>query len=73
MTPAQLALAWILAQRSWIVPIPGTTKIPRLQENIAAATVELTPDDLDSIERTLNAIAIHGDRYTAAMQAAVDR
>ena len=49
-TPAQIALAWLLAQKPWIVPIPGTTKLHRLEENIGAATVELTPDDLAAIE-----------------------
>ena len=73
VTPAQIALAWILAQRPWIVPIPGTTKIARLEENLGAATVQLTAEDHAAIERTLNANAVRGDRYTAGLQAAVDR
>jgi aryl-alcohol dehydrogenase-like predicted oxidoreductase len=73
VTPAQIALAWILAQMPWIVPIPGTTKLARLEENLAAAVVQLTAEDHEAIERTLNANAVRGDRYTARMQAAVDR
>ncbi len=73
VTPAQIVLSWILAQRPWIVPIPGTTKIARLEENLGAATVQLTAEDHAAIERTLNANAVRGDRYTAGLQAAVDR
>jgi aryl-alcohol dehydrogenase-like predicted oxidoreductase len=62
-TPAQIALAWLLAQKPWIVPIPGTTKLGRLEENIAAATVELTADDLDEIDRAASQIQVHGARY----------
>jgi aryl-alcohol dehydrogenase-like predicted oxidoreductase len=62
-TPAQIALAWLLAQRPWIVPIPGTTKLNRLEENIAAASVELTPDDLRSIDAAVAQITVAGDRY----------
>src|SRR5436189_269436 len=62
-TPAQIALAWLLAQRPWIVPIPGTTKRDRLEENIGAATVELTPDDLREIENAASQVAVHGARY----------
>jgi aryl-alcohol dehydrogenase-like predicted oxidoreductase len=72
-TPAQIALAWLLAQRPWIAPIPGTTKLHRLEENIAAAEIELTADDLRTIAAALDAIAIQGERYPAALQAAVDR
>jgi aryl-alcohol dehydrogenase-like predicted oxidoreductase len=57
-TPAQIALAWLLAQRSWIVPIPGTTKLHRLEENIRAASVQLTANDLAEIERAVSAIAL---------------
>src|SRR5919199_1064680 len=64
-TPAQIALAWLLAQRPWIVPIPGTTKLHRLEENIGAADIELTARDLDEIERAAAAIQVHGDRYPA--------
>ena len=62
-TPAQIALAWLLAQKPWIVPIPGTTKLHRLDENIGATRVELTPDDLREIDRAASRIAVHGDRY----------
>lgn len=62
-TPAQIALAWLLAQRPWIVPIPGTRRLERLEENIAAADVELTPEDLQAIERALSQIPILGARY----------
>jgi aryl-alcohol dehydrogenase-like predicted oxidoreductase len=62
-TPAQIALAWLLAQKPWIVPIPGTTKLHRLEENLAAAEVELTPDDLAEIQRAAAAIHGEGERY----------
>jgi len=62
-TPAQIALAWLLAQKPWIVPIPGTTKLPRLEENIGSAAVELTPDDLKEIEHATLQIAVQGARY----------
>lgn len=62
-TPAQIALAWLLAQKPWIVPIPGTTKLSRLEENIAAATIALTPDDLRHIEEAAAKIIVEGDRY----------
>jgi aryl-alcohol dehydrogenase-like predicted oxidoreductase len=62
-TPAQIALAWLLAQRPWIVPIPGTTKLGRLEENIGAVLVELTPDDLREIETAASQIAVQGARY----------
>ncbi len=67
-TPAQIALAWLLAQRAWIVPIPGTTKLSRLEENIGAAAVELTPDDVRDIERTASKITIQGARYPEALE-----
>jgi aryl-alcohol dehydrogenase-like predicted oxidoreductase len=70
-TPAQIALAWLLAQKPWIVPIPGTTKLHRLEENIAAAEVELTPDDLHEIENAQ--IVAEGHRYQPAQQAMIDR
>jgi aryl-alcohol dehydrogenase-like predicted oxidoreductase len=72
-TPAQIAIAWLLAQRPWIVPIPGTTKLHRLEENIGGVAVELTADDLREIEAALAAIPIEGDRYPASLQAAVNR
>ncbi len=62
-TPAQIALAWLLAQKPWIVPIPGTTKLHRLDENIGAAAVELTPDDLHEINSAASKIQVQGDRY----------
>jgi aryl-alcohol dehydrogenase-like predicted oxidoreductase len=72
-TSAQLALAWILARRPWIVPIPGTTKLHRLDENLAAASIQLTADDIREIEQEIAAIEVHGDRYPAALQATVGR
>ncbi|HZV67356.1 MAG TPA: aldo/keto reductase [Telluria sp.] len=72
-TPAQIALAWLLAQKPWIVPIPGTTKLHRLEENIAAANLELTADDLRNIDRALSAITVQGARYAADRQKMVDR
>ena len=65
-TAAQIALAWLLAQKPWIVPIPGTTKLSRLEENIAAAAIELTPDDLGHIEEAAAKIVVEGDRYPPA-------
>ncbi len=65
-TPAQIALAWLLAQKPWIVPIPGTTKPDRLEENIAAASIELTPDDLRGIDAAASQISVAGDRYPPA-------
>jgi aryl-alcohol dehydrogenase-like predicted oxidoreductase len=62
-TPAQIALAWLLAQRPWIVPIPGTTKLARLEENIGAAAIELTPDDLREIDSVASKITVQGARY----------
>jgi aryl-alcohol dehydrogenase-like predicted oxidoreductase len=67
-TPAQIALAWLLAQKPWIVPIPGTTKLHRLDENIGAANVELTPDDLREIDQAAASIAIEGARYPEALE-----
>ena len=63
-TPAQIALAWLLAQRPWIVPIPGTTKLKRLEENIGSAAIELTTDDLRDIENASTQIVVHGARYS---------
>ena len=62
-TPAQVALAWLLARRPWIVPIPGTTKKHRLEENLAAADIDLTGSDIADIDRAASAITIEGDRY----------
>jgi aryl-alcohol dehydrogenase-like predicted oxidoreductase len=72
-TPAQIALAWLLAQKPWIVPIPGTTKLHRLDENLGAADVELTPDDLTTIDGALSGITVQGDRYPAQLQSMVGR
>ena len=72
-TPAQIAIAWLLAQKPWIVPIPGTTKLHRLEENIGGAEIELTNDDLNEIGAALDAIPVAGDCYPANLQAAVNR
>jgi aryl-alcohol dehydrogenase-like predicted oxidoreductase len=72
-TPAQIALAWLLAQKPWIVPIPGTTKLHRLAENIAATEIELTADDLREIDRAAAEIAVHGARYPEHLQRMVGR
>ena len=67
-TPAQIALAWVLAQKPWIVPIPGTTKVNRLTENIGAASIELTPDELKEMEEASSNIQVMGTRYTEQME-----
>jgi aryl-alcohol dehydrogenase-like predicted oxidoreductase len=67
-TPAQIALAWLLAQKPWIVPIPGTTKRARLEENIGAVDLELTPRDLREIDDAASTIEIQGDRYPERME-----
>jgi aryl-alcohol dehydrogenase-like predicted oxidoreductase len=72
-TPAQIALAWLLAQKPWIVPIPGTRKIERLEENIGAASIQLTPRDLREIEEAASKIAVQGERYPEAAQRMIDR
>jgi aryl-alcohol dehydrogenase-like predicted oxidoreductase len=72
-TPAQIALAWLLAQRPWIVPIPGTTKPHRLRENLGAADIQLTDDDLRDIDRAASEITIHGARYPERLQKMVGR
>jgi aryl-alcohol dehydrogenase-like predicted oxidoreductase len=72
-TPAQIALAWLLAQKPWIVPIPGTTKLHRLQENVAAAAIELTEGDLRDIEDAASRITVQGARYSEGAQRLVDR
>jgi aryl-alcohol dehydrogenase-like predicted oxidoreductase len=73
VTPAQLALAWLLAQKPWIVPIPGTTKLQRLEENLGGADVELTREDLEQIAESLSQIAVTGARYPERLQAMIDR
>jgi aryl-alcohol dehydrogenase-like predicted oxidoreductase len=72
-TPAQLALAWLLAQKPWIVPIPGTTKLARLEENIAAANIQLTSDDLREIDTAASKITVQGARYPENLQRMVGR
>jgi len=72
-TPAQIALAWLLAQKPWIVPIPGTTKLHRLQENVAAASVELTEGDLRDIESAASQVTVQGARYSESAQRMVNR
>ena len=72
-TPAQIALAWLLAQKPWIVPIPGTTKLPRLEENLGAANVELTAAELRNIDGAISSLTIQGDRYPEHLQKMVGR
>ena len=72
-TPAQIALAWLLAQKSWIVPIPGTTKLERLEENIGAAAIELTPDDLREIDSAALKITVQGARYPEELERSTGR
>ena len=72
-TPAQIALAWLLAQKPWIAPIPGTTKLQRLQENLGAIDVELTAEDLREIDRAAESISVQGARYPEALQKLVGR
>ena len=72
-TPAQIALAWVLAQKPWIVPIPGTTNLHRLQENVAAASIELSEEDLRKIERATSEITVEGARYSEGAQRMINR
>lgn len=72
-TPAQLALAWLLAQRPWLVPIPGTTRVKRLEENLGAVSIELSSDDLAELERSASAVQIVGDRYPPDAERATNR
>jgi aryl-alcohol dehydrogenase-like predicted oxidoreductase len=72
-TPAQIALAWVLAQKPWIVPIPGTTKLHRLEENLGAVNVHLTPDDLRQIDNATTKIAVQGERYSESAQRMINR
>jgi aldo/keto reductase family protein len=72
-TPAQIALAWLLAQKPWIVPIPGTRRLERLEENLGAAQAELTTSDLGAIDTAATQIRVVGDRYPEAMQRMIDR
>jgi aryl-alcohol dehydrogenase-like predicted oxidoreductase len=71
--PAQIALAWLLAQKPWIVPIPGTTKLHRLEENLEAANVVLTANDLHEIEKAAAAIQVEGERYPPHLLATTGR
>jgi aryl-alcohol dehydrogenase-like predicted oxidoreductase len=73
VTPAQIALAWVLAQKPWIVPIPGTTKLHRLEENLGAAAVQLTPEELQEIDRAVSEIPVQGARYSESSQRMIDR
>jgi aryl-alcohol dehydrogenase-like predicted oxidoreductase len=72
-TPAQIALAWLLSRKPWIVPIPGTTKLSRLDENLRAASVDLTPDDLREIESTTSKITVQGNRYPENLERLIGR
>src|SRR5205085_1755145 len=72
-TPAQIALAWLLAKKPWIVPIPGTTKLHRLEENLGAVEIELSADDLATIEAGAQELTIQGARYSEASQRMIDR
>jgi aryl-alcohol dehydrogenase-like predicted oxidoreductase len=73
MTPAQIALAWLLAQKPWIVPIPGTTKLHRLEENVGAASLALSAADLRNIDRSISKVKVEGERYPEHLQQLVDR
>jgi aryl-alcohol dehydrogenase-like predicted oxidoreductase len=72
-TPAQIALAWLLAKAPWIVPIPGTTKLPRLEENLGGAAIELTANEMHSLEEASSAIKVEGERYPATHAKLIDR
>lgn len=72
-TPAQIALAWVLAQRPWVAPIPGTTRAQRLEENVGAASIELSPEELQEIESATSRITFEGARYPEALQRMIDR
>jgi aryl-alcohol dehydrogenase-like predicted oxidoreductase len=73
VTVGQVALAWLLAQRSWIVPIPGTRRLERLDENLGSAGVDLTPEDLEDLDRASASVQVQGERYPEAMQRMIDR
>jgi aryl-alcohol dehydrogenase-like predicted oxidoreductase len=72
-TPAQIALAWVLAQKDWIVPIPGTTKLHRLEENLGAVNIELIADDLRELDELTSQIGVQGARYSESAQKLVNR
>ena len=71
--PGQFALAWLLARKPWIVPIPGTRRLERLDENLAAADLDLTPEDIAELTAASDSVTVQGDRYPAAIQAMVDQ
>jgi aryl-alcohol dehydrogenase-like predicted oxidoreductase len=73
VTPAQVALAWLLAQKPWIVPIPGTTKLARLEENLGATALQLTAEDLRELETAASKIPVQGERYPADLRDLVNR
>lgn len=73
VTPAQIALAWLLAKKSWIVPIPGTTKLERLEENLGAANIELTAEESHELEEASSQVKLQGDRYSPFHQQLVGR
>jgi len=73
VTPAQIALGWLLAQKTWIVPIPGTTKLHRLEENLGGADVVLEPEELERIRQALATVQVQGDRYAASHQRFINR
>jgi aryl-alcohol dehydrogenase-like predicted oxidoreductase len=73
VTPAQIALAWLLARKPWIVPIPGTTKLERLEENLGAANVELTVDEVQRLGKASSEVKLQGDRYSPFHQQLVGR
>jgi aryl-alcohol dehydrogenase-like predicted oxidoreductase len=72
-TPAQIALAWLLAKKPWTAPIPGTTKLPRLEENLGSASIELTTEDVHTLEAASSAIKVEGERYPATHAKLIDR
>jgi aryl-alcohol dehydrogenase-like predicted oxidoreductase len=73
LTPSQVALGWLLAQKNWIVPIPGTTKLAHLQENLGSAELQFTPEEIRALDSAISKLTIHGDRYTAEEQRRVER
>ena len=72
-TPAQIALAWLLHQKPWIVPIPGTTKLQRVEENIGAVALELTPEDLRELDSLTSQVTVQGDRYPEEVERMTNR
>jgi aryl-alcohol dehydrogenase-like predicted oxidoreductase len=72
-TPAQIALAWLLAQKPWVVPIPGTTKLSRLEENLGGASIELSTEDVRALDEASSAITVEGERYPSTHAKLIDR